>query len=72
MPDIQVLTDYPVALDSPDHLYPHGTVRDNSYSRAFNDKLGGLVEWPISVLDLGCSGGAMVHSMLQEGMFFNA
>lgn len=69
MPDIQVLTDYPVALDSPDHLHPHGTLRDNSYSRAFNHKLAELIPAPVSVLDLGCSGGGMVRTLLQEGHF---
>lgn len=69
MGDIRVVTDHPVALSSPDHLHPHGTMRDNSYSWEFNRRLADIVPPVLSVLDLGCSGGAMVHTLLREGHF---
>ena len=30
MSKFKVITDFPIAFDSPDHLAPHGTKRDNS------------------------------------------
>jgi SAM-dependent methyltransferase len=66
-----ILTDHPVALTSPDHLQPWGTARDNSINPRFNAKLRQLVGRSgrsLSVLDLGCSGGGMVRSFLDEGV----
>ena len=31
----RVETEYPIAFDSPDHLYPWGTKRDNHTSESF-------------------------------------
>jgi hypothetical protein len=65
---IEVLTDRPVAIDSPDHLLPWGTKHDNSARLTFNLK---LARWippeSLTVLDLGCAGGAFVRSMLEMG-----
>lgn len=67
---IEVVTSKPVALDSPDHLKPHGTMRDNSFNRAFNAKLRGLgLPPPLRVLDIGCAGGAMVRTFIEEWDF---
>lgn len=57
-------TNFPVALDSLDHIYPLGAKRDNSRRKEFNDK---LKNYPGSVLDLGCAGGAFVKDCLDEG-----
>ncbi len=65
---IVVHTSKPIALDSPDHLVPLGTRQDNSVNRAFNRKLRTLIPQP-RVLDLGCAGGGMVASFLDEGDF---
>ena len=62
-------TDYPVAFDSLDHLYPFGTAQDNSRNASFNAKL--LSYFPttaFSVMDLGCSGGGFVKDMLDENV----
>lgn len=64
--NIKVITNYPVALSSRDHLYPHGTKNDNSCNPRFNQKLTTKPS-PISILDFGCAGGAMVKSFLQQG-----
>ncbi len=61
----------PVALESVDHLHPLGAMRDNSLNRAFNARLYELapsVLAEVSVLDLGCSGGGFVKSLLDEGV----
>jgi 2-polyprenyl-3-methyl-5-hydroxy-6-metoxy-1,4-benzoquinol methylase len=69
MDQIKVNTKYPVAFDSQDHLNPWGTKRDNSLNLRFNSKLYKLFNRNISVLDLGCAGGAFVRSLLDDGNF---
>ena len=66
---ITVKTNKSIALDSLDHLYPFGVVRDNNskieYIREvkqyFNDK-------KINVMDLGCAGGQIIvdHHLLGD------
>jgi hypothetical protein len=64
---IRVGTKKPIALDSPDHLQPYGTKQDNSSNPKFNHKLYELMTtMPVTVLDLGCAGGGMVKSFLDE------
>lgn len=61
-------TDSPVAADSLDHLHPFGTRQDNSRNINFNAKLAELCPPEAnSVLDLGCSGGGMVHDLIDLG-----
>lgn len=54
------------AFDSPDHIQPWGTARDNSTSAWFNRKLlwwlGSGIE-SLKILDLGCAGGGFVKSL---------
>lgn len=69
--EVEVITDYPVAVDSVDHTHPKGTMRDNSANLAFNKKLHRLfgIERCLKVLDLGCSGGGFVRSLIDQGDF---
>lgn len=63
-------TEKEVAYDSPDHLHPLGTSRDNSINRRFNEKIYkifGNHPRPIKVLDMGCSGGGFVKSVIDDG-----
>lgn len=70
MERIIIETQKPVAFDSPDHIQPWGTARDDSTNPAFNRKLfWWLPTEAISVLDIGCSGGGFVKSILDEGGF---
>lgn len=65
---MEIETDHPVAYASPDHLVPWGTARDNSRSQAFNARLINLIPpTRLSLLDLGCSGGGAVRSMIEQG-----
>jgi SAM-dependent methyltransferase len=70
MAEIEVITNYPIASDSPDHISPWGTARDNSLNIRFNNKLIRLYDYlnrfP-KVLDLGCSGGGFVKSCINQG-----
>jgi autotransporter strand-loop-strand O-heptosyltransferase len=62
-----LLTDYPLAVDSLDHIEPEGAVQDNSVNPAFNGKLNRLLNRTFRLLDLGCSGGGFVRACLSEG-----
>lgn len=70
MSSIRIVTNKPVAFDSPDHIRPWGTARDNSVNLAFNRKLLWLIPASrLRVLDLGCAGGGFVKSILAQGGF---
>jgi SAM-dependent methyltransferase len=66
---IIVKTEREVAYESPDHLVPWGTRRDNSVNQRFNDKLYKLFPMGrfLKVLDLGCSGGGFVRNCFDDG-----
>lgn len=68
MPTFTISTDKPVAYDSPDHIQPWGTVNDNSVNHCFNLKLLWWLPRPyLKVLDIGCSGGGFVKSLIDSG-----
>ncbi len=68
---IKLKTKYPIAYDSPDHIFPWGTMRDNSTNEGFINET--LEFWKqrgkdkINFLDLGCSGGQLVIDYLNKG-----
>lgn len=68
-PHFRVETNKPVAVDSSDHQWPRGTLYDNSKNRNFNLKSYYLFRHQpnLRVMDLGCSGGGMVRSFLEDG-----
>lgn len=65
---ITIITDYPIAFDSPDHLIPLGTKRDNhknmkfvtSCEKILKDKKG-------NILDIGCAGGGCIEDFVNRG-----
>ncbi len=68
MSPIAIRTNKPVAYDSPDHIQPWGTANDNSVNLDFNGKLELWIPVRhLRVLDLGCSGGGFVKSILDDG-----
>lgn len=65
---MKVITKYPVAVDSPDHLYPWGTSADNSTSIGFIEEIENyFLNEKISFLDIGCSGGQLVVDFFERG-----
>jgi len=65
---VRVVTQKPVAYDSPDHMQPRGTILDNNVNLAFNAKLCWWMSTAqMRVLDLGCAGGGFVKSILDHG-----
>lgn len=67
--DIRLETDHPIAYESLDHLYPHGTIRDNTRYPRFVEKCEELLlpKRDLAFLDLGCSGGGMVLESALRG-----
>lgn len=62
---ISLETKHPVAFESPDHLMPWGTMRDNSTHKKFVDCMARKIQAEnpgatLGALDLGCSGGQLV------------
>lgn len=65
---IKVITNYPVALDSDDHLHPDGVHLDNHYNVNFVSSVESYYkDQKIDLLDLGCAGGRLVVQMIQKG-----
>lgn len=69
---IELQTEFPVAYKSPDHLVPWGTKYDNSTHGKFLLHMEELVQrtQPAGLrrsMDLGCSGGGLVHDLIRMG-----
>jgi 2-polyprenyl-3-methyl-5-hydroxy-6-metoxy-1,4-benzoquinol methylase len=67
LPTFSVLTDYPIAADSLDHLHPLGTMQDNHTSPEFIADVQRHFGSRLSLLDLGCAGGQLVRDVLALG-----
>lgn len=69
MPLYRVETAAPVALYSDDHKMPRGAIYDNSRNPRFNRRVYALFKSRpgLKVLDLGCAGGGLVRSFLEDG-----
>lgn len=67
--EIRLETDFPVACESLDHIYPHGTIRDNTRYPRFVRKCEDILNERknLAFLDLGCSGGGMVLEAALRG-----
>ncbi len=65
---IKVDTNYPVAFDSPDHQFPVGTKNDNYTKPEFIEDIESLFNYNrLNFMDLGCSGGLLVHDLVRRG-----
>jgi len=64
-------TEHPLAVDSNDTLYPRGAKNDNSICLRFNQRLYQLFgrRPGLKVLDLGCAGGGLVRTLIDDGHF---
>jgi len=74
MNNITLKTDHPIAYDSPDHISPWGTMRDNSTNEHFIEEMQEFFKLNYDVdhynfLDLGCSGGQLVVDIHNKGNF---
>jgi 2-polyprenyl-3-methyl-5-hydroxy-6-metoxy-1,4-benzoquinol methylase len=65
---IKVITDYPVAFESPDHIIPVGTKNDNSTNAAYLKEVEKYFNnRKINVLDIGCAGGQLIVDLHNRG-----
>jgi 2-polyprenyl-3-methyl-5-hydroxy-6-metoxy-1,4-benzoquinol methylase len=66
---LRLLTEHPIAYRSDDHRFPRGTVFDNSTNERFNCRLYEMLGFAenLRFLDLGCAGGGLVRSYLEDG-----
>jgi SAM-dependent methyltransferase len=67
-----VVTKHPIAEDSPDHIKPRGARVGNTKNTLFNRTFYNVAELlgfqkPYAILDLGCAGGGMVRTFIQDG-----
>jgi 2-polyprenyl-3-methyl-5-hydroxy-6-metoxy-1,4-benzoquinol methylase len=65
----RLITDHPIAIASNDTIHPRGCKNDNSICLRFNQAL--YRAFPdrarLRVLDLGCAGGGLVRSLIDDG-----
>jgi|TARA_Y100000310_G_scaffold168673_1_gene168738 SAM-dependent methyltransferase len=68
MTKFKVITDFPIAFDSPDHLAPMGTAQDNFSNKVWIKNIVDLFgrKRKIRILDLGCGGGSLVKDLLEH------
>ena len=65
---MKVVTDYPVAYTSPDHIQPWGTARDNTTDLGFIAEIEAYFNnKKIKTLDIGCSGGQLTVDFFSRG-----
>ena len=65
---IKINTEYPIAYESPDHIMPWGTMRDNSTSEGFIIEAENMFKNnPFRTLDIGCSGGQLTIDFAAKG-----
>jgi len=65
---INVITNHPIAFESPDHIMPWGTMRDNSTNLDFIAEIESyFFNQPIKTMDLGCSGGQLTIDFHNRG-----
>lgn len=67
---MNVITDFPVAYESFDHIEPKGTANDNTRGIAFVQRVEEIAEGrKIRFADLGCSGGGLVKDFVERGHY---
>jgi len=65
---IKIVTEHPIAYESPDHIMPHGTARDNSTNPGFIIEAENMFKGePFRTLDIGCSGGQLTIDFAAKG-----
>ena len=72
MNNLKLETNHPIAFDSPDHLMPWGTMRDNTSNIDFIDEIHEFFKLNCDLdnfnfMDLGCSGGQLAVDFHSKG-----
>lgn len=65
---MKVITDFPIAYESYDHIEPKGTMHDNTHHMPFVERVEELSNnSKINFADFGCSGGGLVKDFIDKG-----
>lgn len=65
---MKLLTEHPVAFESPDYIQPWGTARDNTTDIGFIEEVEAFFKnCKIKTLDIGCSGGQLTVDFFNRG-----
>jgi len=68
---MKIITDFPIAYDSPDHLIPLGTKKDNHTNLKFVKRCENILTKKSNgkgrILDIGCAGGGSVEQFISRG-----
>lgn len=64
----KIITDYPIAYTSQDHLEPVGSKQDNSKNEAYVNELISIFGSDMAYMDLGCAGGGFVAQFLEKNV----
>lgn len=62
---IQLVSENRIAWDSADHLFPHGTAKDETRSPAFVQSAINHFQKSVDYLDIGCAGGGLVYDFFR-------
>jgi cyclopropane fatty-acyl-phospholipid synthase-like methyltransferase len=65
---VKVITDFPIAYESHDHIVPHGTKQDNTKNGAYVRELIRRFGSDMRYMDLGCAGGGFVSQFLNNNV----
>jgi SAM-dependent methyltransferase len=68
-PVVDLRTKFPVAYESIDHISPRGAANDNTVHKPFNQAVYRHFRagQKIAAMDLGCAGGGLVRSFIEDG-----
>ena len=66
---VKIITDFPIAYESNDHLHPFGTARDNTKNGMYVRELIKRCGSDMKYMDIGCSGGGFVRQFIDNGIF---
>lgn len=68
MSNIKVITENPIAYESPDHIVPTGTKNDNYSNEAYVNEVETLFKnQKLHVMDIGCAGGQLAVDFHKRG-----
>jgi len=63
-----VITNYPVAYESPDHIWGHNPIENNYANTKFNHRLYEILDnLEAKITDWGCAGGGFIRECLDDG-----
>lgn len=64
---MKVITEFPIAYESHDHIDPKGTMADNTHHKFFVRRTAKIFRDPLVHIDLGCAGGGLVKDFIDYG-----